>query len=275
MAEFVFKEKKAFKEKKIENRTGIPAQLKKRMEQSMGLSFDVVQVHYNLDKPAKLGALGYTQRNQVEIAPDQERHLSHEPGYVVQQKLRIARANAIHSSGVAMNTDAGLERQVDEIGERKSINIVPGQRDNVVQRCGSGGDSAQKKYSDYSSSEIDDDPSYYPSDVPESEQEVEDGLISFEDIDWKGYPSGVPKPSGPFRIVEGDEYEEARKRANAANKELHDEHPEWANREIHDVHPIKFGGDPEAPSNKFPLSHKKHQECSNFWNRVRKDQTVT
>ena len=119
-----------------ENRTGIPTQLKERMEQSTGLSFDDVRVHYNSALPARLNALAYTQGNQVEIGPGQERHLPHELGHVVQQKLGAVRANATHSSGVAMNTDLGLERQADEIGAGKRIGIIEKMKHNVVQRCG-------------------------------------------------------------------------------------------------------------------------------------------
>ena len=55
------------------NRTGIPLQLKERMEQNTGVSFDDVRVHYNSALPAKLDALAYTKGNQVEIGPGQER----------------------------------------------------------------------------------------------------------------------------------------------------------------------------------------------------------
>ena len=107
------------------NQTGIPKQLKERMEESTGLSLDDVRVHYNSALPAKLDALAYTKGNQVEIAPGQERHLPHELGHVVQQKLGVVRANAMHSSGMAMNTDASLERQANEIGAgKRGIGIV-------------------------------------------------------------------------------------------------------------------------------------------------------
>ena len=106
-----------------ENRTGIPTQLKDRIEQNTGLSLHDVRVHYNSDLPMKLDALAYTMGNQVEIGPGQERHLPHELGHVVQQKLGIVRANAMHSSGVALNTDAALEHQADEIGAGKEIRI--------------------------------------------------------------------------------------------------------------------------------------------------------
>lgn len=105
------------KEKKdAGNRTGIPSQLKERMEQHTGLSLDDVRVHYYSDLPERLDALAYTQGNQVYIGAGQERHLPHELGHVVQQKLGKVRADTRHDSGVLMNTDAKLEREADEIG---------------------------------------------------------------------------------------------------------------------------------------------------------------
>lgn len=117
-----------------ENRTGIPAQLKERVEEGMGVSLDDVQVHYNSTLPEKLDALAYTRGNQVEIGPGQERHLPHELGHVVQQKLGAVRANARHSSGVAMNTDTVLERQADEIGSGKKVGIFRRIWNNIIQR---------------------------------------------------------------------------------------------------------------------------------------------
>lgn len=105
------------KEKKdAGNRTGIPTQLKERMEQHTGLSLDDVRVHYHSDLPKRLDALAYTQGNQVYIGAGQERYLPHELGHVVQQKLGKVRADTRHDSGVLMNTDAKLEREADEIG---------------------------------------------------------------------------------------------------------------------------------------------------------------
>ena len=103
------------------NRTGIPTKLKERLEQSSGIALDDVRVHYNSGLPGKLDALAYTYENRVEIAPGQEHCLPHELGHVVQQKLGIVRANAMHPSGVAMNTEEGLEHQADEIGAGKKI----------------------------------------------------------------------------------------------------------------------------------------------------------
>lgn len=133
-----------------ENRTGIPIQLKKRLERNTGISLNDVRVNYNSKLPAKLDALAYTSGNQVEIASGQEKHLPHELGHVIQQKLGLVRANAIHSSGVAMNTDQALERQADEIGAGKSVEAVPQMGSNVVQRCPGPGKKEKEKEEDSS-----------------------------------------------------------------------------------------------------------------------------
>ena len=48
---------------------------------------------------------------------------------------------------------------------------------------------------------------------------------SFEITDWSGYPDG-PKPEGPFRILEGEEYENARVLKDQANRALHRSDPD-------------------------------------------------
>lgn len=40
---------------------------------------------------------------------------------------------------------------------------------------------------------------------------------SFSVFNWKGYPAGGEKPTGPFRLLEGAEYKTAR---NLANKTM-------------------------------------------------------
>ena len=95
------------------NVTGIPTQMKLDFERRSGLSFDDVRVHYNSDKPRKIGALAYTQIPQVHIGPGQERHLRHELGHVVQQKRGIVRPNRKSPMGIPINTDPALEYQAD------------------------------------------------------------------------------------------------------------------------------------------------------------------
>lgn len=108
-------------------------------------------------------------------------------------------------------------------------------------------------------------------DKPLSEfDEIDQG---FEIDDWEGYPEveGVPRPEGPFTLLDGPDYDEAREAANRANAELHEADPNLKGKEIHEVHPVKFGGDPVDPSNKVPLSPEQHMEFTKFWNRVQND----
>ncbi len=93
-------------------------------------------------------------------------------------------------------------------------------------------------------------------------------LKSFSIRDWTGYPTGVPKPSGPFVLLEGAEYQAARRLANNANRSLHRQHPEWGSNPIHEIHPVKFGGSPTDPANKIVLDPSVHHKVSAFWKRL-------
>lgn len=119
---------------RAENRTGIPTQMKERMEYHTGFSLDDVRVHYHSDMPKRLDALAYTQGNQVYLGAGQERHLPHELGHVVQQKLGKVKADTRHESGVMMNTDVALEREADEIGALRKTAGGRGGSAGAVQR---------------------------------------------------------------------------------------------------------------------------------------------
>lgn len=95
------------------NLTGIPTQIKLDFERSSGLSFADVRVHYNSDRPAKIGALAYTQGAQVYVAPRQERHLKHELGHVVQQMRGVVRPTG-WINGLPVNTAPDLEYDADQ-----------------------------------------------------------------------------------------------------------------------------------------------------------------
>lgn len=95
------------------NTTGIPDSLKARAEAKTNLSLDDVRVHYNSSKPMQLRALAYTQGNHVYIGPGQEKHLSHELGHVVQQKLGMVRPTG-SINGMPFNDEKRLEEAADE-----------------------------------------------------------------------------------------------------------------------------------------------------------------
>ncbi len=100
---------------KTANKTGIPTGLKERLETASGISLSDVRIHYNSDRPAKVGAWAYAQGDHVYMGRGQERYLPHELGHVIQQRMGIVKPTA-YSQGLAVNDDPRLERQADEIG---------------------------------------------------------------------------------------------------------------------------------------------------------------
>jgi hypothetical protein len=99
------------------NNTGMPDQLKAGVEALSGLDMSDVRVHYDSDKPAEVGALAYAQGTDIHLGPGQEKHLPHEAWHVVQQAEGRVRPT-MQAYGVAINDDAGLEREADVMGKR-------------------------------------------------------------------------------------------------------------------------------------------------------------
>jgi RHS repeat-associated protein len=91
---------------------------------------------------------------------------------------------------------------------------------------------------------------------------------SFSISNWEGYPEGMSRPDGPFRLLDGDEHSAARRAANAANRTLHAGDPSLAGKHLHEIHPIKFGGDPTGSGNKIPLTPQEHAKLTAWWNRL-------
>lgn len=89
---------------------------------------------------------------------------------------------------------------------------------------------------------------------------------SFSVADWSHYPSAIAKPTGPFRILEGAEYEAARKAANKANQAIRKSNPElYKGLEIHEIHPVKFGGSATDPANKIAIPRDYHRQVVTPW----------
>jgi hypothetical protein len=93
----------------------------------------------------------------------------------------------------------------------------------------------------------------------------------FSIIDWAGYPDGVPKPTGPFRLLAGAEYTEAREAASRVNRAMHRVDPSLFGKEVHEIHPVKFGGSPTDQANKIPLPPSIHHPMTAWWNKLRND----
>ena len=114
----------------------------------------------------------------------------------------------------------------------------------------------------------------YGGGVPKTQVGVSEGGTAsgqFKIDDWTGYPNGLPKPEGPFRLLEGNEYNTARNLANKTNANIHQNRPDLKGTQIHEVHPVKFGGCPTDIDNKIALLPKEHAKYTAFWNKKLKE----
>ena len=93
---------------------------------------------------------------------------------------------------------------------------------------------------------------------------------SFSISNWSNYPAGVPKPTGPFRLIGGEEYDAARSAANSANRALHKADPLFDGLQLHEIQPVKFGGSPTDPLNKIPLTPAEHAPVTSWWNQLQR-----
>jgi hypothetical protein len=76
-------------------------------------------------------------------------------------------------------------------------------------------------------------------------------------------------PTGPFRLLEGQDYDTARATANNANRALREANPEvYSGKQIHEIQPVKFGGSPTDPANKIALSPQEHAIATTWWNEL-------
>jgi len=102
----------------LENKTGLPDQLKMGIESLSGMSMDHVNVNYNSARPAQLNAQAYAQGSEIHVAPGQEKHLPHEAWHVVQQAQGRVKPTMQMKAGVAINDDQGLEEEADLMGDK-------------------------------------------------------------------------------------------------------------------------------------------------------------
>jgi hypothetical protein len=98
------------------------------MERSMDADFSAVRIHEGPQASA-MGALAYTQGTEIHFAPgrydphgqDGQQLLGHELAHVVQQsqgRVPVTAQAKAEDGAVALNDDAALEREADEMGAR-------------------------------------------------------------------------------------------------------------------------------------------------------------
>ncbi len=112
---------------KKENKTGMPDNVKSKMEESFNTDFSSVTVHSNSSKAPQVGALAYTQGSDVHFAPGQfspdsssgQQLLGHELAHVVQQREgRVQPTTEV--AGLPVNDNKDLENEADVLGRKAS-----------------------------------------------------------------------------------------------------------------------------------------------------------
>ena len=94
---------------------------------------------------------------------------------------------------------------------------------------------------------------------------------TFSISDWSGYPGNV-RPAGPFRVLEGAEYDEARNAASAANDAMRRlNRAAYQGNQIHEIQPVKFGGSPTDMANKMVTPTPLHYQYTSWWNKLQSD----
>ena len=96
------------------------------MENSFGTDFSDVSIHKNSDNATNIGALAYTQGNDVHFAPGQyepgsqkgQELLGHELTHVVQQREGRVKPDTEQHKGLNINSDTTLEKEADEMGAK-------------------------------------------------------------------------------------------------------------------------------------------------------------
>lgn len=104
-------------ERKAASGGGMPEDLVNGFKAATGHDLSNVNVHYNSDKPAQVGALAYAQGNDIYLGPGQAQHLDHEAAHLVQQREGRVQANAA-VNGMAVNNSKSLESEADALAAR-------------------------------------------------------------------------------------------------------------------------------------------------------------
>lgn len=115
-------------QRQADNQTGIPDNVKQRMEDSFNTDFSSVRVHPDSSKAPEVGALAFTQGTDIHFAPGQfkpdtssgQQLLGHELTHVVQQAQgRVPVTGEV--GGMALNDDVSLEHEADVLGAKAAL----------------------------------------------------------------------------------------------------------------------------------------------------------
>ncbi|MBI9052315.1 MAG: DUF4157 domain-containing protein [Bacteroidales bacterium] len=106
-------------------KTVMPKSVRSKMENSFGADFSGVNIHQNSEQASNIGALAYTQGNDIAFAPGEyqpettkgQELLGHELTHVVQQRQgRVKKTK--QGKGMLTNDNTSLEKEADEMGTK-------------------------------------------------------------------------------------------------------------------------------------------------------------
>lgn len=105
--------------------SSLPSNVQSKMENSFGTSFADVNIHKNDESATNMGALAYTQGNNVHFAPGQfspdtqsgQELIGHELTHVVQQREGRVKPTK-QGKGMAVNDSPALENEADVLGKK-------------------------------------------------------------------------------------------------------------------------------------------------------------
>ena len=107
------------------NNGGLPNEVQSKMESGLGADFSNVNIHKDSSKASDVGALAFTQGNDVHFAPGQynpgsksgQELIGHELTHVVQQRENRVKPTT-EVAGVPVNDSKSLEKEADVMGAK-------------------------------------------------------------------------------------------------------------------------------------------------------------
>ena len=127
---------------------GLPDEVLAKMENAFDADFSSVKIHADTPAAREVGALAYTQGDEIHFAPGQfnphtskgQELLGHELAHVIQQRQGRVKATT-QAAGAPVNDDAALEREADAVGKKaargEDVSSPSGtpQTSGVIQRA--------------------------------------------------------------------------------------------------------------------------------------------
>jgi hypothetical protein len=135
--------------------SGLPSDVRSQMEGSLGANFSGVKINANSSKATEMGALAFTQGEELHFAPGQfqpgsqqgQELIGHELAHVVQQREGRVKATG-QEKGLAINTDHSLESEADSMGAKAAAQLKAAESSSASVGSYTGGSGILQKAED-------------------------------------------------------------------------------------------------------------------------------